>query len=182
MTCIVGLEVKNGVMMGCDSVSVSVEYHTIEKTRLKKVFIVQDKFLIGYTTSFRMGQILQYDLSIPKQAKKQSGLEYLSTTFIDAVRDCLKKGGFKTVSNEVETGGTFLVGYKNRLYTVQDDFSVISNTDGYAAVGSGASYALGKLWGNDHKPKKRIIEALKAAAHFNITVCNPYYVLRVGWS
>lgn len=176
MTCIVGLETKKGVMMGCDSAAVSVDYHSINKTRLKKVF-KRGEFLIGYTSSFRMGQLLQYQLSVDQQKNEQSDLEYLSITFVDAVRDCLDKGGFRQKKDEVETGGTFLVGYKKQLYKVQGDFSVLSSQDGFMVAGSGESYALGKLWQNNSKLKARILEALKAAAYFNITVCKPYYIM-----
>ena len=59
MTCIVGLETPNGIMMGCDSAAVGGG--NIFTTRLKKVF-KRGKFLIGYSTSFRMGQVIQYKL------------------------------------------------------------------------------------------------------------------------
>ena len=142
MTCIVGLETNKGVMIGADSASVGGL--DIEATRLKKVFR-RGEFIIGYTTSFRMGQLLQYKLSVEKQKKKQKDLEYLATTFIDAVRECLKVGGFRKVENEQEEGGNFLVGYKDKLYTVWGDFQVNSSTNGFNVVGCGYAYALGNL-------------------------------------
>jgi ATP-dependent protease HslVU (ClpYQ) peptidase subunit len=177
LTCIIGLETTGGVIIGGDSASSSAL--EIEKTRVKKVFR-RGRFLIGYTTSFRMGQILQYQLEVTKQVDEQSDLEYLSTTFIDAVRKCLKVGGFRKTENEQEEGGEFLVGYKDKLYTVYSDFQVNTNADGFAAIGCGASYALGNMWGSSNKrPEKRIKQALKTAGHFSNRVCGPYHVVAV---
>ena len=175
MTCIVGLETKKGVIIGGDSSSVSG--WNVDKTRLKKVF-QRGEFLIGFTTSFRMGQLLQYTLDVERQKiNYESDLEYLATTFVNAIRDCLKIGGFRRVENEQEEGGTFLVGYRKRLYTIDSDFQVNSHTAGYTAIGGGYEVALGNLVNSDHlSPKKRVIQALKAAGHFRGDVCGPYCV------
>lgn len=179
MTCIVGIETKNSVIIGGDSASSGG--YDITSTRLKKVF-TRSLFLIGYTGSFRMGQILQYQLYVKEQTKKQTNLEYLSTTFIDAVRNCLTKGGYKKIENEVEEGGTFLVGYKNKLYLIDSDFQVNSSKDGFWACGCAASYALGNLYSTKElSPKQRIKQALKAATHFSSYVCKPYHIKEVKW-
>lgn len=175
MTCIVGLETKNGVIMGGDSGSSNG--YDYSATRLKKVF-KRGKFLIGYTTSFRMGQILQYSLKVEKQKKNQDDLEYLATTFIDAVRKCLKDGGYKKTENDVEEGGTFLVGYKDKIYCVDSDFQVNSSRDGFDAIGCGESFAKGVMFVNSGlSSKKRIKQALKAAAHFSNGVCGPFHII-----
>lgn len=175
LTCIVGLETETGIIIGGDSAAANG--WDIHASRLKKVF-KQGEFLIGYTSSFRMGQLLQYKLSVEQQKNEQSDLEYLATTFIDAVRECLKEGGFRTVENEQESGGQFLVGYKGKLYAVDSDFQVNSSVDGFMAVGCGASFALGSMWSNQNlSPKKRVKKALKAAGHFSNGVCGPYRVM-----
>jgi len=174
MTCIVGLELNNEVWIGGDSAASNG--WRIHATRLKKVF-KHGRFLIGYTTSFRMGQLLQYSLTIDSQKKTQDSLEYMVTTFIDGVRKCLKDGGFAKVENGVEEGGGFLVGYRGRLYTVDIDFQVNMSRDGFGAVGCGADFALGNLLETKTlNPKKRLKRALKAAGHFSTGVCGPYYV------
>ena len=177
MTCIIGLETPDGVIMGGDSGSSNGYDHSA--TRLKKVFR-RGSFLIGYTTSFRMGQILQYNLDVARQTKKQDDLEYLATSFIDAVRDCLKAGGFKKVENEQESGGTFLVGYKGKVYQVNADFQVNSSRDGFSAVGCGEDFAKGAMFCNDTlSPRKRIKKALKAAEHFSNGVYGPYHIIEM---
>lgn len=178
MTCIVGLETENGVMIGSDSAAVTDGWG-INASCLKKVF-GHGEFLIGYTSSFRMGQLLQYKLSIKPQTNKQSNLEYLATMFIDSVRKCLKEGGFSKVENEQEEGGQFLVGYRKKLYRVDADFQVNSHIDSYMAIGCGACFALGSLWtSKDLPPEKRVRQALEAAGHFSSGVCEPYYISQI---
>ena len=60
MTIIVGLVTKAGVLMGADSAGVCGYELTIRKD--KKIYQVDD-FLFGYTTSFRMGQLLGYSFT-----------------------------------------------------------------------------------------------------------------------
>lgn len=176
MTCIIGLETGKGVIIGFDSASVNG--WNIRATRLKKVF-ERDEFLIGYTSSFRMGQLLQYKLVVGPQEYAQSDLEYLATVFVDAVRKCLKEGGFRKVEDEQEEGGQFLVSYRGRLYMVDSDFQVNTSLDGYMAVGCGANFALGSMWSSgDLPPKKRVKQALRAAGHFSNGVCGPYHIRR----
>lgn len=178
MTCIVGLETEKGVLIGGDSAS--SDGWNMNITRLRKVF-KRGEFLIGYTTSFRMGQLLEYRLSVKQQEKEQSDLEYLATAFIDAVRGCLKDGGFKKVENEQEEGGTFLVGYKGQLYMVGADFQVNSSTDGFMAVGCGREYALGNILSSKNLlSKKRVEQALEAASRFSNSVREPFYIILQG--
>lgn len=172
MTCIVGIETPEGVMMGCDSMSAA--HWDAKITRLDKVFQV-GAFLIGYTSSFRMGQLLQYGLNVEPQASEESDLAFLVTKFVPAVRLCFKEGGFTRIEASAEEGGEFLVGYKHRLYVVRSDFQVNSSMDGFNSVGCGCSYALGNLFSSaELHPEARINDALEAASHFSNGVCPPF--------
>jgi len=142
MTCIIALEYDGKVYMGGDSASVAG--YQIQKTYQPKVFTKGD-FIIGFTSSFRMGQLLRYKLEIPNQGKSESDIEYLTTSFIDAVRTCLKDGGFTTILNNEEKGGFFLVGYKGKVYKVQRDFQISRYQSGYTATGAGEEFAMGAM-------------------------------------
>lgn len=175
MTCIVGLEFDGRIWMGCDSAAVGP--NMIYPTSLSKVFTVGG-ILIGYTSSFRMGQLLQYKLEVPPHDDGVDDITYLATSFVDAVRDCLQAGGFATRENEAETGGNFLVGYHGRLYEVCSDYQVNSTRRGYMAIGAGEEYALGSLHTTDDhwSPVQRIVFALQAAADWNHYVLPPLSV------
>ena len=177
MTCIVGLEHKGKVYIGADSSSVSGYDKTT--TALKKVFIVDNRFIIGYTSSFRMGQLLQYKLS-PEKQTKQADLEYLATVFIDELRAVLNDNGYAKIESNEESGGVFLVGYNGKLYTVHSDYQVNRDVCGYAVVGAGDTYALASMYNNSHmSPKLRVKNALKTASNFSTVVYKPFMVKKL---
>lgn len=172
MTCIVGLVDGSQVYIGADSCA-SADNGGAFAWLQPKVFL-REPFVIGYTTSFRMGQLLQYRLAA-KPRKAMSAHEYMCTQFVDAVRDCLKTGGFAKKKDEEETGGNFLVGYEGHLFRVASDYQVGEPSCGYDALGSGADHALGALFATQGKPVlERITAALRAAAEFTATVRPPF--------
>lgn len=175
MTCIVGI-VKDGVIhMGADSCGATDYVRTARKD--PKLFVVNDKFIIGGTTSFRMLQLLNFKLNPPKR-KGKDVYEYMCTDFIDSVRTVFKEGGFIQRNNDAEKGGLFLVGYKGRLFTIDSDFQVGEQLSGYASVGSGQETALGSLYTSERlrhtDPQQRIEMALSAATYFTTSVLPPF--------
>ncbi len=175
MTCIVGIAHKGTVYIGGDSAGVDGRLGlTVRADR--KVFI-NDEYVMGFTSSFRMGQLLNHALAIPSRHPDTDLEKFLVTDFVDAVRNCLKTGGYATRENEAESGGTFLVGVEGRLFTVHDDYQVGENVDGYAACGCGEDIALGSLHSTvGQPPKKRIEMALKAAERFSGGVRAPFHI------
>ena len=174
MTCIVGLVHKKSVFIGGDSASVAG--WTSRVTRLAKVFR-RGPFLIGYTTSFRMGQLLEHALVVPIQTDHRDDMRFMVTTFVECVRQLLKEKGVAKVESNAESGGQFLVGYRGRLYSVQQDFQVNEMADGFDAVGSGSEYALGALASTKRMaPVVRLKHALSVSAHFNMAVSPPFFV------
>jgi len=177
MTCIVGLEQNEYVYIGADSMSSNGWDREI--TMLSKVFKVQG-FIIGYTSSFRMGQILQYHLDIREQSQTESDGEYMVVAFIGAVRAALKSEGYTKVSDNEETGGRFLVGYKGKLWRVDSDFQINRSAAGFSAVGCGKDSALGAMHAlPDMPPKKRIRRCLEISAECTSGVCAPFHVERL---
>lgn len=198
MTAIVGLEHGGKVYIGGDSAGSDGWRMTIRSD--EKVFVRQGaedfstggsrnvhEMVFGFTTSFRMGQLLHYALQIPTMPATEAEMDrWMVTTFIDAVRACLKAGGYAAKANEEETGGTFLVGTRGRLYVVYDDYQVGRTADGYNAVGCGEEYALGALHAlngagstraKTPSPQAQIEAALEAASQFSTGVAGPYLVL-----
>lgn len=174
MTCVVGLIDGGRVYIGADSAAVAG--WTRRKTLLRKVFR-RGPFLIGYTTSFRMGQLLEHQLRVPKQKPTESDMAYMVNEFIEATRKLLKERGFAKVESNNESGGQFLVGYKGHLYSIESDFQVGEMAEGFDAVGGGSDYALGAMSAlHDLAPKRRIMRSLEIASEFNMGVCAPFVV------
>jgi ATP-dependent protease HslVU (ClpYQ) peptidase subunit len=178
MTCIVGIAENGKVYIGGDSAGVAGLDLTVRSD--EKVFR-NDEFLFGFTSSFRMGQLLRFSFYPPSRAEKMGDYKYLVTTFIDAVRSCLKTGGYATTKDGGEHGGTFLLGYRGKLYVVDSDYQVGSAADGFASVGCGDQVAHGSLFSTIGKsPRDRIETALNAAERFSAGVRGPFTILDVG--
>jgi 20S proteasome alpha/beta subunit len=180
MTCIVGLEYKDNIYIGTDSAGTSGYNITIRND--EKVFHVYN-FLIGFTGSFRMGQLLRYSLKVKEKTETQTDHEYMCTTFVDSVRECLKKGGYLIKKDEEEVGGLFIVGFNKKLYRIERDFQVGIHKDPYICIGCGEEYALGsldtqfKLFHYDEiKPTKLIKTALETATKYSNAVAPPFII------
>ena len=122
---------------------------------------------------------LRYSLEPPRRHPDDDIHQYMVVDFIDAVRECLKAGGYASKEKETEQGGTFLVGYSGHLFTVDSDYQVGIPEDGFAAVGSGQDIALGALFATQGQddPRERVLTALRAAERFNAGVRGPFHVL-----
>lgn len=177
MTCIVAVKHGNKIFMGGDSAGSNGHLTVVRKD--EKVFI-KDEMIFGYTSSFRMGQLLRYKLKLPEHPKTLSCLEYLSTVFVDEVRKVFKEGGYLSKTNENESGGCFLIGYKGQIFEIESDFQVGICNEDYASVGSGDMVALGSLYSTSKKdPQVRIAMALEAASNFVTTVRPPFMTRHV---
>lgn len=177
MTCIVGIEHEGHVYIGGDSAGVS----GLDVTgRVDEKVFVNGPFIMGFTTSFRMGQLLRYAFKPPKKPKGYDDMQYMTTTFVDAVRKCYESKGFLTKKDNVDEGGNFIVGYRGTMYDVESDFQVGRLTLPYHAIGCGGRYALGALYTMKQTldPEIRIRQALAAAAQFSGGVRAPFIVIK----
>jgi ATP-dependent protease HslVU (ClpYQ) peptidase subunit len=176
MTCIVGYRENKKVIIGGDSAGVAGL--TIHSRRDPKVFKT-GPFIMGFTSSFRMGQLLMSSaFKPPKQKKNQSDYDFMVTTFVDTLKECYEKGGFiQKYKDGDDMGGTFLVGYKGELYMVENDFQIAINHDNYMAVGCGERYAEGVMFSlkdMEISGADKINIALSAAAYFSGGVAPPF--------
>lgn len=175
MTCIVGLVHDGDVYIGGDSAGVAGLSITIRSD--EKVF-GNGPFIMGFTTSFRMGQLLRYKLSPPAQTVHQNDMEYMVTSFIDSCRQCFAGNGFG--DKEASIGGNFLVGYKGKLYNIEGDYQVGVPKAPFDAVGCGSDLALGAMYATEGMPpEKRIHAALAAASTFSAGVAPPFTILKL---
>lgn len=175
MTCIVGVIQKEKTYIGADSAGVAGLDVSIRKD--PKVFKVGD-FVIGCTSSFRMIQLLRFSLQLPKVYPDADIYQYMCTEFINAVRTCFRNGGFLRLDSNVESGGKFLVGYKDRLFVIESDYQVGENEKKYDAVGCGEPFALGALDAMaDNIPAEEMInKALIIAAYRSGGVRPPFII------
>lgn len=141
MTCIVGIQNNGVTFMAGDSCAASGWETRV--SNIPKVFI-NNGWVIGYTSSFRMGQLLQYELKISPPSVIPD-LGYMVTIIIPEIRKLLKESGYAKVDSNVETVGTFLISAKGKMFCIQNDLQVQQYRDGFYSIGSGDEYALGAM-------------------------------------
>lgn len=176
MTCIVGIVNNDNVYIGGDSLGSSTYNKSVRKDA--KVFR-KGKFLIGFTSSYRMGQLMMSDaFNLRKQNDNEDEFMYMINAFIPALQKLFDKGGFGRQESGEKSGGTFLIGYKNRLFKIQDDYQVSETIDNYDACGSGQDFALGALAviNNKISPEEKIKLALETAEKFSPSVGRPFII------
>jgi len=185
MTCIIGLEHEGTIYVGGDSAGVEESSLGICTRADEKVFLTDsEEMIVGFSGSFRIGQLLRYALTIPAQKVNQEDMAYLVTDFIDAVRTMQKDKGSMKKENELEEhSSAFLIGFNKKLYVVEQDFQVGRPLDNFAAVGCGADIALGAMYATKNlnmDPEERIKLALEASVEFNAGVRGPFVVLKLA--
>lgn len=179
MTCIIGMVSKqNKVFIGGDSAGVTG--YSVQIRADEKVFR-NGPFIMGFTTSFRMGQLLRYDFIPPEHAEGHDDMKFMVSAFIPSVRKCFRDGGYVKSKDGVDSGGNFLIGYKGSLYEVDDDFQVGKLSDNIAAIGCGREIAKGAMHALGHLyPRERIIKTLEIVTYLNGGVRPPFVIEEIG--
>lgn len=177
MTCIIGYIDKEGVYIGGDSAAVSQEDLSYNIRSDEKVF-TKGEFIFGYSTSFRMGQLLRYKLKIPAFPKGMEVHPYMVTLFIDAVKRCFEDNDYTDMMTE--EAGSFMVGYKGKLYVILSDYQVALPKENFAALGCGENFAMGAMYASSEKePIKKMEIALNAAVAFSMGVKPPFVFVKL---
>ena len=180
MTAVAGLIHDGEVWIGADSAGVSGQRLSIRADR--KAFR-NGPYVFGFTTSFRMGQLLRWKLNPPVPGPDADLEEFMCTTFADAVRDCLKAGGWAEKDRERESGGNFLAGAYGRLFEVYSDYQVAEREDPFSATGCGEDFLLGSLHTTEQlgwPPEKRLLTALETAERYSTGVQGPFRIVSTG--
>lgn len=181
MTCIVGLRHAGRMYLGGDAAGSRGGYlHTLVAPKVFR----RGPYLIGYTSSFRMGQLIQYGtkLPIPGDKDRRDILKYMCLTFVPWLRELFKNGGYLEKEKEAEVGGEFLVVVAGRLFSIQEDFQVSESASGFDACGCGMYIAWGALAGMERtkiRGTSRVRRALEIAERFTQGVSRPFTILSV---
>ena len=164
-------------ILGADSAGTAGYDRTIRKDR--KVF-TNGELIFGFTSSFRMGQLLEFNLSPPPINEGQEAYNYAVKSLIPAIRDTLRSGGYTSTNNGREEGGIFLVGFRGRLFRIDSDFQVGESAINVESVGCGEAYALGAMHAlKEAEPMERLQAGLEAAATFSAGVAGPFHFVEL---
>ena len=175
MTCIIGYKHNGKAYVGADSLGsngwTKAQYDT------PKLFEVHG-MVIGYTTTYRFGQILQHHL--PEMLPKAPPYAFLVESVVPEMRHLLSAHGAKRTDNGIDAGGNCIIGYKGEVYELQNDFSILKPTNGIACVGSGVQVAYGAMLALTTKdPRAKVRRALEVASEAVTSVGGDLTVMEV---
>ncbi len=186
MTCIVGYTENGVTWMGADSLGVAG--HVITKRKDVKIFKKDineiDKAIVGFTSSFRMGQLIMYDedlFKIENSLGKSLVHKDVVTKIVPRLISLYENGGYlqkETYGDFI--GGDFILASKGNLFEVSSDFQVVESIDNMLSVGCGNEFALGALHvlkDDDMPAPNKVLAALKAAEKFSSGVGRPFYIM-----
>lgn len=139
MTIVIAYKHEDKVYMCSDMKASSDNYQHIET--YPKIFSVNCKYgriYIGYTTSFRMAQIIQNELPQYKEP-------FDIYNVVEFIREKLAEKGFSTIDNNEHIGGQFIIVYCGEMWLVEHNFQYLQPSRNYIAIGAGAEYAYGAI-------------------------------------
>lgn len=149
----------------------------------KKIFkpTKNSNFLLGFTSSYRMGQILMYSDIFPTEKEVEYkdiviDHKWMVTEFIPSVKKIFKDNNY----GKDDKGGNFLVAYKDKLFEIEPDFQVGESKIEYASVGCGEYHAYGSLFAlqdTDIDIVDKILTGLRSASYFTCGVDKPFYIM-----
>lgn len=182
MTCILGYADGKNVWIGGDSAAQNGSWD--RQTFLEsKVFRCGD-LLFGGSGSLRICQVIRELLILPVN-DGDNDQNYLIAIVIPEMINLLEKYQLKL--NDKEEGSTaFLIGYRGKIYKMTSDWAVYAATDQICKVGNGGDTARGAFTAlldqgiTIDEIEKYMIEAMKIAGRFDLSVAPPYTVLKIG--
>jgi len=166
--------------MGADSAL--IDGYEMRMPRVDEKIWKAGEMLIGGTGTERMHQGLRYGWEVPVRPDGMGANEYLSSVFMDGVRERWRQCGWLKEKNGRETdNGTFLIACERRLFML-DNENGLSEVSPFWALGHGGELALGSLATSEGQlpAVDRVRLALLAAERFSIKVVRPFVLWQ--WS
>ena len=188
MTCIVAIVDADTIWMGCDSyvgddltyVLLPPDETKVFKLPLRCIGEPHETLIFGYAGSIRAGQIIKYNLELPVYDAELgvTDMEYLINEMIPCIRQIHKKNGLLVDDDGIQSSeACFIVGWRKKLYYIEEDYGVVPVSTNHLALGSGQHIAHGALAsGLTDTPTVRIERALAAAQKSTNHVREPFYI------
>lgn len=115
-------------------------YGEVEKFEKMYVAVSGNYWIINY---------LKYGFDIPPMDKNEGFLYYLYNQFFLSLGDCLSESRLVAFNSGVlDSGVGMLCVFRDKIYHIYDDFSILESVENYEVDGSGYEVALGSLYTN----------------------------------
>lgn len=182
MTCIVALEHKGTAYLGSDSFMGNADSR--DQTSRPKFFTKGDQFVVGFAGSFRGAQVVEHDIKFRQCRSTEDAEAYLVVEVAKKLQHVFSQVGANVKNEETQdsTDASFLICLHGKVFTLQQDYSVIRSSHGFASIGIGRDFALGALSAMVRmrlSPEEKIRRALEIATDLSPQVCGPFHIIEV---
>ena len=180
MSVVVAIKENGKVYIGADSqVTKGGTRVTLKNPNNYKVWKVNgaDNCIIGHVGNVRDANVVRLMNGLVTDYNIYKGhidYEFVVKKIVPDIVDELKSyGNLKDEKYVDYLDSSFLFAFRDQLYMIGRDRSVIE-VDDYVAIGSGEDQAIGSLLSTEgENPKERIVKAIKASAASDIYVDYP---------
>lgn len=176
MTCIIALKKDDSIYWGADSCVTGYDTRTMSRPKIFQV----GAMVIGASGNLRMHQLIEHYLDPKEHTEELTDFQYIVKEIVSQFRSIAKDYGQleeseKTNGSGDKGGGYYLIGYRNVVYHISQNFAVTIPVEDYESIGSGQFHALGSLYSSaEESPRVKIENALFAAEFFNDGVRSPF--------
>jgi ATP-dependent protease HslVU (ClpYQ) peptidase subunit len=184
MTCIIGYkDQKNScVYIGADSLGSNSYTKTVRND--PKFFHYTKDIIFGFTTSYRMGQLIMYADNLFSEInihdKEFFTHKNLVTKFIPNLIKLYKENE----DDNIDKNGTFILATFDKLWKIYDNFQVQESLDNFVSCGSGEELALGALYAlqknDNYSIVEKIVIGLESAEKFSCSVQRPFHIINTS--
>jgi ATP-dependent protease HslVU (ClpYQ) peptidase subunit len=169
MTCIAAFAKGGSVYMAADSAATDMDTHDQVTLTHPKVF---ERFgmLFGVTGTIRQQNVMRYFEPDMAWSPREDVMEHLANNVVPSIEEAFDIA--RIMAGDARPG-RMLVGAKGRLFEIDDLFGVSESDVPFAAVGTGAPYALGAmhaLWTQALPGMQEdfiVLKGVEAALRFN---------------
>lgn len=181
MSCVVGYVDKDVIYMGGDSAATGDGSSDQRLRKSEKVFRLtgqnDTEIVVGFCGSYRIGYFLKHCFELPAAGLRQEPQSYVYRSFLPDLEDQMVRNKIKL------TGSEILVGFRGRLFLIEEDFSPTESMEHFEACGEGGPYALGALYilskDDRYTPEEKVTMALTASSMYCSVVRPPFKIVRV---
>lgn len=139
MTTILGIQHRNGFTLAADTQTTNGDRPYIHPD-MKKITVSNNIWIAGAGVG-RVCDVVQYCWT-PPTYYGNSEYEFMISKVIPSMRIAIEKNG---VTLKDDDSFQFLFGVNGRLFEVSDNYTVLTNTNKFYGIGSGANYGIGAL-------------------------------------
>lgn len=173
MTCIIGLETKDGVILGADSrCTAGHEFGALRSDSGKLVRI--SNHLVACSGVARLTDVVRHHLRLPRY-EDGSVHKHAVTVIVPALRKTLAD---HLPERDKDMHMRLVVGVGGQVLEIDALFHVEHVDRGYAAAGSGGEVALGAIYASKHLPPRKRVRLALEAASAHLTGVGPPFVIK----